>query len=386
MLPLKPRDQLTPGDVRQICARFNEGMRVEYKGSLDRNVRDKLPKIVSSFANSYGGIVIVGVKTSEGRPLSPIEGFEKPEGEELPLTIENICHQNIYPVLTPLVTEIGSDVPGKVFLLIEIEPSPEAPHAIENSRQVYIRTGSASEPYDLADLDLIERLIKRRENVLAQRLKFENEASVLVQKILGISDLPKVRVIVGPRYPHVQIADRERIYRFLRDTPFKNLSRFYSPDSLRRVPDGACGTRGNREFGYLDTFGHVCHFELVTCQQGPEGSYYVASELVHPLLHGLSCSSRLYEAVGFRGEISISVLLGDSTRRTCIYASHRLQPTVEVIPAESFTSSERFREDMLDLATDLFHQLIWPMTVEDESITAQQIRPLVEDVLPDYLA
>ena len=33
---------------------------MEYKRDLDQDVRDKLPQITSSFANSYGGVLILG--------------------------------------------------------------------------------------------------------------------------------------------------------------------------------------------------------------------------------------------------------------------------------------------------------------------------------------
>src|SRR5437867_3071048 len=111
MLFLKPRDQLTAEDIRAFCRRFDEGIRVEYKQDFGQDVCDKIPKVVSSFGNSYGGALVIGVRTNKGKPVEPIEGFDKPGNEELPLTVENICHQHIYPMLTPLITEVQSDVP-----------------------------------------------------------------------------------------------------------------------------------------------------------------------------------------------------------------------------------------------------------------------------------
>ena len=62
-------------DIREFCSRFNEGIRVEYKGTWNEEVRRKLPAIVCSFANTLGGVLIVGVKTLKGVPQQPIEGF-----------------------------------------------------------------------------------------------------------------------------------------------------------------------------------------------------------------------------------------------------------------------------------------------------------------------
>jgi hypothetical protein len=133
---------ITVAHVRDF-ARFNEGLRVEYKRDFDANVREKLPKVITSFANSHGGVLVVGVNTLNGVPQGPFEGFEPPAREEFALTVENICLQNIYPPVLPRTTVVPSDVGNRVFLVIEVEESGEAPHAIENSKKVYVRTGNA---------------------------------------------------------------------------------------------------------------------------------------------------------------------------------------------------------------------------------------------------
>src|SRR5216683_3428294 len=111
---------ITVQHIRDVCARFNEGLRVEYKSTFDASVRTQLPKIVSSFANSQGGVLVVGVVAVNGVPAPPIEGFARP-GEELPLTVENICLQNIHPPVLPRTEVVQSDVPDRVFLVIEVD-------------------------------------------------------------------------------------------------------------------------------------------------------------------------------------------------------------------------------------------------------------------------
>ena len=43
-----PERPITVNHIRNVCARFNEGLRVEYKSIFDTSVRAQLPKIVSS--------------------------------------------------------------------------------------------------------------------------------------------------------------------------------------------------------------------------------------------------------------------------------------------------------------------------------------------------
>ncbi len=56
----KSKDQITLADVEDFCREFPEGVRVEYK----REIRN-IPKIVSSFANTLGGIFIIGVEADQ---------------------------------------------------------------------------------------------------------------------------------------------------------------------------------------------------------------------------------------------------------------------------------------------------------------------------------
>src|SRR6266478_77749 len=160
---------ITVQHIRDVCARFNEGLRVEYKSTFDASVRTQLPKIVSSFANSQGGVLVVGVRAVNGVPQAPFEGFARAPREEYPLTVENICLQNIHPPAFPRTEVIESDTPNQVFLVIEVEERGDAPHAIENSKKVYVRTGNAANPYDLAEVDLIIDLLARRREPLERR-------------------------------------------------------------------------------------------------------------------------------------------------------------------------------------------------------------------------
>ena len=51
----------------------------------------------------------------------------------------------------------------RVVVVVRVNESPQAPHAIQNSTKVYIREGSITQPYELAAIGRIEHLLKRRE-------------------------------------------------------------------------------------------------------------------------------------------------------------------------------------------------------------------------------
>ena len=47
-------------EIEAFCREWAEGVRVEYKSEIAH-----IPKIISSFANTLGGIFIIGVETDE---------------------------------------------------------------------------------------------------------------------------------------------------------------------------------------------------------------------------------------------------------------------------------------------------------------------------------
>jgi predicted HTH transcriptional regulator len=65
--------------VRSFYETYSEGVRVEYKRDLSSNI----PKVVSSFTNTQGGILMIGIeedrKTRSRKllPLSQMAGYEE---------------------------------------------------------------------------------------------------------------------------------------------------------------------------------------------------------------------------------------------------------------------------------------------------------------------
>ena len=156
---LRPLSELEFSHVETFCKEFSEGIRVEYKSGMISNI----PKAISAFANTLGGILIIGVEVEKvsNRVKFPIKGMNKEKGIED--KIINSSLKGIYPSIVPEVRVL--DVPDqkdKVIVVIKVHESIEAPHAIQNSSRIYIRTGSQSQPYELAEIDRIEYLLKRR--------------------------------------------------------------------------------------------------------------------------------------------------------------------------------------------------------------------------------
>jgi hypothetical protein len=236
-----PLNEITFEQVENFCKTFPEGVRVEYKQEPTKHI----PKIISSFANTVGGIWIIGVEADKttNLPKLPLEGMKRMAGIQEQIT--QSAQTGIYPSITPDVRVL--DVPGKpdrMIVVVKVSESIEAPHAIENSTKVYIRTAATTEPYDLADMDRIEYLLKRRQQPERRREELIGEMASRSAYALVV---PGVRVVVSPVYPRGLLIPREGLFERARLLEGQQGNHYLS--AFRFIHDGilSTGTTGNAE-------------------------------------------------------------------------------------------------------------------------------------------
>jgi hypothetical protein len=387
---------ITSAHVRDFCGKFSEGLRVEYKRDFDSNVREKLPKIVSSFANSHGGVLIIGLSTVNGEPQAPFEGFGPPARDEFVLTVENICLQNINPPVFPRTTVVPSDVGNRVFLVIEVEESGEAPHAIENSKKVYVRTGNAANPYDLADVDLIIDLVKKRKAPLELRDRLEKSAERRAEKWVT-SPQSYVQVTICPRFPRSALRSSDEVYDFIQNTRYLGRD-FIDRNYLRRVMDGVAaqipeGAATAAAYEEINRFGLLfarTRFHKVPWggQQGGQPVLFYG-DLFHSLCKFLHCAEGFYGVTGFRGTVLIRVSLHNvAEERMTFYrldsfffgdlSPNDFRCISEVISIERIVEVDRIVTNKLDVLTDFLGELAWSFW--------QSLAEFPRDRLNDYAA
>jgi hypothetical protein len=307
MLFLRP--PVVANDIREFVRKFSEGIRVEYKSTFDGNVRKNTAKMVSSFANSLGGVAVIGVHAINGAPQEPIEGFEAP-AEELALVVEQICLQGINPPVIPKIYQIPSDVPGRCFLVIEIDESPAAPHAIENQKRVYVRTGNSAIPYDLAEVDTIIELFTRRRKLQERRdelVRHQRERAEIAIR----PDRTTIQASVGPTFPHRPLASREDVWQFASTEHYRG-GRFMPGASIRRTNDGVSGaTAQNSVYMDITQFGFVLWKAVLVPtpvnQANPQALVLSFSAVFECAMKALMCSSRLYGRLRYRGPIQVAL-------------------------------------------------------------------------------
>ncbi len=119
---------------------IEEGYQIEYKSSLTESVKKKLPKIITSFANSAGGWLFVGVdeKTLE------IDRLEKPPRTDCSQILSQLLREHTSPLPhfeARFLKRKGSE---KGVLVVYVFEGVDPPYIADGT--VYVRNGSSSEP------------------------------------------------------------------------------------------------------------------------------------------------------------------------------------------------------------------------------------------------
>lgn len=128
--------------VEEFCRNWQEGIRVEFGGTSTKDVA----KAVAALSNTMGGVLLLGVtEDKHGKAIFPIAGMPMEPGIED--AIMQSCVTGIYPSVVPEMRIVPfEDDASKCVVIVRVEESAFAPHAVQNRTRVYIRTGSQSNP------------------------------------------------------------------------------------------------------------------------------------------------------------------------------------------------------------------------------------------------
>src|SRR4051794_2858709 len=110
----------------EISAGVPEGVQVDYKrdtyGRLDADVREFL-KDVTSFANTAGGHLVIGVDESEGIPTAPLCALTAINVDEELQRFENLLNSGIEPRVFGIQMKAVQIAAGGVVIVIRVPKS-----------------------------------------------------------------------------------------------------------------------------------------------------------------------------------------------------------------------------------------------------------------------
>lgn len=380
MLFTKPADEITFADVENFCREFGEGVRVEYKRQKTRHIS----KVVSAFANTHGGIFIIGAETNETNTVTfPIPGIPREAGIEE--RIQQSAITGIYPAVMPEVILVDmQDSADNVVVIVRVDESVQAPHAIENSTKVYIRVGSITQPYQLADIDRLQYMFKRREDsqaVTSQILKrIEDRVETLCD-----TTVPNLTVVARPAFPYRPIIARESLWK---------LKGYLDTSSPRRVAGGVYGLVSNcnsySRYVELNEYGVVylrANLEPETGERPSEKQFYFTHFLTE-ISRLIGHAKRFYAECRYMGNIEFTAQLrqvfGTELVRTESLGD-QLGP-LKCADSEVATSTQCLsrdfvkREKRIDIVEELADGLLWAFN----TAKPQKIRDKIEEGVKDH--
>jgi hypothetical protein len=127
-----PIDRITETDLRELIAgQAPESLYIEYKrqtyGGKDADRREFLADL-SSFANSRGGDLLIGVSAADGVPVSLCPFTDNADAEQLRL--ESMARTGLEPRIPNLQMRIVPVAPSGSVLVIRVPRSYRLPHRV----------------------------------------------------------------------------------------------------------------------------------------------------------------------------------------------------------------------------------------------------------------
>ncbi|WP_338312515.1 AlbA family DNA-binding domain-containing protein [Bradyrhizobium sp. TM239] len=151
-------DAISETDLtQQILAGVPEGILVDYKramyGFADADVKELL-KDVSSFANTSGGHLVIGIDESGGIPtaITPLTGDADKDLQRL----ENLVRDGLEPRISGIRMKSVA-VSGGYVLLLRIPKSWNPPHRVSarNANRIYGRNSAGSYEFSVEELRVV---------------------------------------------------------------------------------------------------------------------------------------------------------------------------------------------------------------------------------------
>ena len=143
-----PLSRLNIGDLQELLDdEAVENTRLEFKGEVPS--KDETLKKISSFANTFGGFMVIGAKEdgTAGR-LKDLPGVEPVAGYKQ--KVVQWCFDGATP---PLYVEVSDPIPapagnGKVCYVIYTAESDVAPHFLNGRKGIWVRTDEFSARFE----------------------------------------------------------------------------------------------------------------------------------------------------------------------------------------------------------------------------------------------
>lgn len=343
----KPLSEVGFPDVEAFCAaKIPEDTRIDYKADWP----SKLSKQIAAFANTYGGLLLIGVEEDpDSRTPKRICGVQSSDSAS-----ERVVQAGLRlspPVLAETTGPIAlPSAPARSVYVIRVLQSRYAPHVDASADRVYVRSTDVSQSIATANIQRIEQMIRlrdkwdeTREGLLAVAL----ERFRLVRGHQLPSD-PYLWISIRPEFPVGEVITTAECFRSVT-----------GGGNRVRVSGGALGIRNGTvgrtkqvvRMGSLTTMGDL--FDVDTRLAKIEDHQIIdVGAIAHRLRRALQSVKEVYASddCSFFGPVRVTVGV-ERCRGAYSYGAHDLadHPIVdERFTCESHTDSMAIREGNLE--------------------------------------
>ncbi|MGA2077269.1 MAG: ATP-binding protein [Terriglobia bacterium] len=183
----KPLTQFVTADVQELLdEQAVENVGLEFKSRVPE--KDETLKKLSSFANSFGGFMVIGAKanSADGR-IESLPGVDEQPGYKQ--KVVQWCFDAVSP---PLIVEVSDAIPspgstGKFCYIIYTAESEVAPHFLNGRKGVWVRTDEFSQRFEpqLATENELRYLLNRRQLTLDRRTEVVQRSRRRFEKVVS---------------------------------------------------------------------------------------------------------------------------------------------------------------------------------------------------------
>ena len=403
----KPITSITFEDIENFCREgVPEGLTVEYKREFPAD-NEKLAKVISSFANTQGGIVLIGVEEKDGKPIS-VKCIDYFEGIHEKIT--SICLKNIYPPIFPEIHVCPSPQDeNKVVVIIRVAESDETLHWVEQGTKIYIRVARQIEPVE-APFEEIEWLRNRRQEWLRNRRReaVQNRIRLIIRANQRFKEQPLIKelgsfrnIYLIPLYPSRILVDIDNFEEMINKSKLKLRSVGFEEfpwSSYRTLNESIIFERvqevqGEAILNHLEInqYGLIWYKEnlwedLIERTRGKIDMFTVLKWLfVIPLF-----SLNFYKNVGCWGAIEINLTLEGIRGRPLVIAHNRyinigqggasLDDCIEIIRK---TSVIDLKEKLEGIVLELYKEFLWscglPRIAKNQETLQKHLNTIKQD-------
>jgi len=189
----KPLSDITEEDLNFLVSeKISEGKNIDYKLELYSNSpKDKKEFLadITSFANSAGGYLLIGVEEKKGIPIK-ISGLKDIDTDHENQWMENLIRTSIEPRIANIQIQPIYLKNKNIVLIIKIPKSWSGPHVVKHEKhwRFYSRNSVGKYPLDVAEVrtsfNLSESIIERVQSFRHYRLN-KIIANELPRKLCG---------------------------------------------------------------------------------------------------------------------------------------------------------------------------------------------------------